>query len=44
MYPAPHAHTIAVDQATHRVYLPLENLDGKPALLILTPLLKNAPP
>jgi DNA-binding beta-propeller fold protein YncE len=43
-YSAPHAHTIAVDPATHRVYLPLENLDGKPALLILTPLSKKAPP
>jgi YVTN family beta-propeller protein len=28
------AHTIAVDSATHRVYLPLENIDGKPVLRI----------
>ena len=34
---APHAHTVAVDPRTHRVYLPLENVDGKPVLRILTP-------
>jgi hypothetical protein len=28
------AHTIAVDSSTHRVYLPLENIDGKPVLRI----------
>jgi YVTN family beta-propeller protein len=31
------AHTIAVDSATHRIYLPIENLDGKPVLRILVP-------
>jgi len=31
---APEAHTVAVDQQTHRVYLPLENLGGKPVLRI----------
>jgi YVTN family beta-propeller protein len=31
------AHTIAVDGATHRVYLPLENIDGKPILRIALP-------
>lgn len=31
---APHAHTVAVDQRTHRVYVPLENLGGKPVLRI----------
>ena len=31
---APEAHTIAVDQQTHRVYLPLENLGGRPVLRI----------
>jgi DNA-binding beta-propeller fold protein YncE len=31
----PHAHTVAVDQKTHLVYLPLENLDGKPVLRIM---------
>jgi DNA-binding beta-propeller fold protein YncE len=34
-YEAPHAHSVAVDPATHRVYLPLENVDGKPVLRIL---------
>jgi YVTN family beta-propeller protein len=34
---ADHAHTIAVDQATHRVYLPLENVGGKPVLRIMEP-------
>jgi DNA-binding beta-propeller fold protein YncE len=37
MYTAPHAHSVAVDPATHRVYLPLENVDGKPVLRILAP-------
>jgi YVTN family beta-propeller protein len=34
-YRAAHAHTIAVDPTTHVVYLPLENVDGKPVLRIL---------
>jgi DNA-binding beta-propeller fold protein YncE len=34
-YRAPHAHSVAVDPHTHRVYLPLENVDGKPVLRIL---------
>lgn len=34
---APHAHTVSVDSRTHRVYLPLENIDGRPVLRILTP-------
>ncbi len=34
---APHAHTVAVDPRTHRVYLPLENLRGKPVLRIFAP-------
>lgn len=33
----PDAHTVAVDPATHRVYLPLANVDGKPVLRILAP-------
>jgi hypothetical protein len=33
----PHAHTVAVDSWTHRVYLPLENLDGHPVLRIFQP-------
>jgi DNA-binding beta-propeller fold protein YncE len=35
----PHAHTVAVDPRTHRVYLPLENVGGRPVLRILTPTL-----
>lgn len=36
-YRAPHAHSIAVDPTTHRVYLPIENVDGKPVLRIMAP-------
>lgn len=36
-YLAPNAHTIAVDPQTHWVYLPLENIDGKPLLRIFQP-------
>lgn len=32
-----HAHTVAVDPRTHRVYLPLENVAGRPVLRILAP-------
>src|SRR6266496_2935634 len=31
---AANAHTVAVDQRTHRVYLPLQNVGGKPILRI----------
>jgi DNA-binding beta-propeller fold protein YncE len=31
---APHAHTVSVDPRTHRVYLPLENVNGSPVLRI----------
>lgn len=34
---APHAHTVAVDPRTHRVYLPLENVNGRPLLRIYEP-------
>ncbi|MEO9037972.1 MAG: YncE family protein [Gemmatimonadaceae bacterium] len=34
---APHAHTVAVDTRTHYIYLPLENIDGKPVLRIYEP-------
>jgi DNA-binding beta-propeller fold protein YncE len=37
MYRAPHAHTVAVDPRTHRVYLPLENVNGHPVLRVLAP-------
>jgi DNA-binding beta-propeller fold protein YncE len=36
-YRAPRAHSVAVDPATHRVYLPLADLSGRPALRILMP-------
>jgi DNA-binding beta-propeller fold protein YncE len=32
-----HAHTVAVDPKTHLVYLPLENVDGRPLLRIMRP-------
>lgn len=35
---ASNAHTIAVDSTTHRVYVPLENIEGRPVLRILEPL------
>lgn len=34
---AANAHTIAVDQRTHRVYFPLQNVGGKPILRIALP-------
>ena len=33
----PHAHTVAVDPATHLVYFPLENIGGRPVLRIMRP-------
>jgi hypothetical protein len=35
-YRAPHAHSVAVDPVSHRVYLPLANVGGRPVLRILT--------
>lgn len=32
---APHAHSVAVDPTTHRVYLPLQDVNGRPVLRIL---------
>jgi DNA-binding beta-propeller fold protein YncE len=34
---APHAHSVAVDGRTHRVYFPLEDVGGKPVLRIVEP-------
>jgi YVTN family beta-propeller protein len=31
------AHTVAVDQTTHRVYFPLQNIKGRPVLRVSTP-------
>jgi DNA-binding beta-propeller fold protein YncE len=36
-YRAPHAHSVAVDPATDLIYLPLENVGGKPVLRIMAP-------
>src|SRR3954465_7255325 len=35
---APHAHTVSVDPRTHLVYLPLQNLNGRPVLRIYEPM------
>jgi YVTN family beta-propeller protein len=34
---ADHAHTVAVDQATHRVYFPLQDINGHAVLRIMEP-------
>jgi DNA-binding beta-propeller fold protein YncE len=34
---APNAHSVAVDSSTHRVYFPLQNINGKPVLRIAVP-------
>jgi hypothetical protein len=34
---AAHAHSVSVDPRTHRVYLPLENVGGRPVLRIMSP-------
>jgi 6-phosphogluconolactonase (cycloisomerase 2 family) len=35
---APRAHTVSVDPRTHLVYLPLENINGRPLLRIFEPM------
>jgi len=40
---AANAHSVAVDQRTHRVYFPLQNVNGKPALRIAIPSDKQIP-
>lgn len=35
---ADHAHTVAVDQATHRVYFPLQDINGHAILRIMEPI------
>jgi len=37
----PHAHSVSVDQRTHLVYFPLENVAGKPLLRIMRPVPMN---
>jgi len=34
---ARHAHTVSVDPRTHRIYLPLENVAGRPVLRVMAP-------
>jgi DNA-binding beta-propeller fold protein YncE len=34
---APHAHSVAVDPTTHRVYLPLQSVNGRPVMRIMVP-------
>jgi DNA-binding beta-propeller fold protein YncE len=36
-YRAPKAHSVAVDPATHRLYMPLADVSGHPVLRVLTP-------
>lgn len=33
----PHAHTVSVDQATHRIYFPIQNWRGSPTLKVMMP-------
>lgn len=37
VYLAPNAHTLAVDSVTHHVYVPLENINGRPVLRVYEP-------
>ncbi|HEY6224200.1 MAG TPA: hypothetical protein VIW26_10465, partial [Gemmatimonadales bacterium] len=36
-YKAPRAHSVAVDPASHRVYLPLADVGGRPMLRVMAP-------
>jgi DNA-binding beta-propeller fold protein YncE len=40
---AVHAHSVAVDQATHHVLFPLEDIDGHPVLRVMRPAGRTAP-
>lgn len=40
-YRAPHAHTVGLDPLTHRIFLPLQDVDGRPVLRILTPSMQH---
>jgi hypothetical protein len=33
----PNAHSVAVDPATHELFLPLDDLGGRPVLRVLAP-------
>lgn len=34
-YVGPNAHVVAIDPATHRIYMPLKNVKGQPVLRVL---------
>jgi DNA-binding beta-propeller fold protein YncE len=36
-YRAPHAHTVGLDSHTHRLYLPLQDIGGRPVLRVIAP-------
>ena len=36
-YRAPHAHTVGLDSRTHRLYVPLQDIGGRPILRVLAP-------
>ena len=36
-YRAPHAHTVGLDSRTHRLYLPLQDIGGRPVLRVIAP-------
>jgi DNA-binding beta-propeller fold protein YncE len=38
---APHAHTVFVDQLTHKVYFPLQEINGKPVLRVMKPVISG---
>ena len=38
VFVADKAHTVSVDKNTHRLYFPLENVNGKPVLRIMEPI------
>jgi len=40
----PHAHSVAVDPATHLVYFPLQDIDGRPVLRIMAPATGDSAP
>lgn len=46
LFIAPKAHSVSVNAESHRLYLPLQNVNGRPALRVMIPaaLLKEIPP
>src|SRR5882762_9090338 len=37
----PNSHTVAVDSKTHKAYFPLKNVDGKPMLRVMVPIIST---